>query len=283
MKEKRKSARALTEGAVMIALATVLSILKLVEMPYGGSVTPASMLPILIVSYRHGISTGLMTGCVYSLMQQLLGLNTLSYFTTWQSILAVILLDYIIAFTVIGVGGVFKGKFKKANNDTGSIQSVELGVGMLFVCLLRYICHTVGGATVWAGLSIPTEAALIYSLGYNATYMIPETIINVVCAFWIGGTLDFSKTIPLRISRVKDEGIGRVLILSKIASFIMLLAVVVDVILIAPSLQNPDDGTFSWAYIGDGKLAVLLTVTIIAVIFKLSAYILLSIKRKKVK
>ena len=66
----------------------------------------ASMLPIIIIAYRHGTGTGLMAGLVYGIIQQLLGLNTLSYVTTWQSILAVILLDYIVAFLVLGLGGI---------------------------------------------------------------------------------------------------------------------------------------------------------------------------------
>ena len=90
-----KTVRALVESAMMVALSTVLSILKIVEMPYGGSVTVASMLPMIILSYRQGMGWGLGSGAVYAALQQLLGLNSLSYVTGWQSVLAVILLDYI--------------------------------------------------------------------------------------------------------------------------------------------------------------------------------------------
>ena len=101
-------ARKLVESAIMLAIATVLSLLKLIDLPYGGSVTVASMLPIIIISYRHNIKWGLLTGLAFGIIQQLLGLKTLSWVTTWQSILAVILLDYIIAFTVAGLGGIFR-------------------------------------------------------------------------------------------------------------------------------------------------------------------------------
>ncbi len=161
----------LVESAVMLAIATVLSMIKLFNLPYGGSVTIASMLPIIIISYRHGLRWGLLSGLVYGIIQQLLGLDTLSWVTTWQSIVAVILLDYIIAFAVTGFGGVFRKKCS---------QPMALLLGALLVGLLRYICHVISGATVWAGLSIPTNAAMIYSLGYNATYMIPETITHIV-------------------------------------------------------------------------------------------------------
>ena len=66
------------------------------------------MLPIIIIAYRNNIKWGLLTGLAFGIIQQLLGLKTLSWVTTWQSILAVILLDYIVAFTVAGLGGVFR-------------------------------------------------------------------------------------------------------------------------------------------------------------------------------
>ena len=75
----------LVECAIMIALATVLSMVKLAELPYGGSITIASMLPIAIIAYRRGMGWGLGSAFVYAVIQQLLGLNSLSYVTTWQS------------------------------------------------------------------------------------------------------------------------------------------------------------------------------------------------------
>ena len=98
----------MVESAVMIALATVLSLLKLAELPAGGSVTFASMLPIVLISYRHGVKYGLAAGTVYGVIQQLLGLKNLSYVTGFASVMAVILLDYVIAFAVLGLGGCFR-------------------------------------------------------------------------------------------------------------------------------------------------------------------------------
>ena len=109
---QRTNTKRLIESSLMVALATVLSLVKLVEMPYGGSITIASMLPIIIISYRHGNLWGLGSAVAYAALQQLTGLNTLSYFTTWQSVVAVILLDYIIAFTLVGLGGIFKKVIK---------------------------------------------------------------------------------------------------------------------------------------------------------------------------
>ena len=187
--ENQKTKR-LVESAIMLTLATILSVLKIVELPAGGSITIASMLPIVIIAYRYGTAWGLGIGLIYGVIQQLFGLDNLSYFTTWQSIVAVILLDYIIAFAVIGLSGIFRNKIKN--------QATAMMLGALLVCILRYICHVLSGATVWKGLSIPTSAALTYSVIYNATYMIPETIVLLVATCYIGSVLDFRAELPVR-------------------------------------------------------------------------------------
>ncbi len=109
---KNTKTRALVESAILIALATILSLIKLVDLPYGGSITIASMFPIVILSYRFGLRWGCAAGLVYGIIQQLTGLSSLSYVTTWQSIVAVILLDYVIAYAVTGLGGIFRGRIK---------------------------------------------------------------------------------------------------------------------------------------------------------------------------
>lgn len=179
---KNKTIR-LTETAVMLSFATVLSILPLLELPYGGSVTVCSALPLLIISYRHGCKWGVFAGVVYGILQMLLGMKNVMYFTTPLSILAVIFLDYVFAFAVLGLGGVFRKTIKN--------QIPAMVVGGVFALFLRYVLHTIAGATVWAGLSIPTEAALTYSLAYNATYMLPETLVTALGAALVCRVLDF--------------------------------------------------------------------------------------------
>ena len=257
----------LTESSLMVAFATVLSMLKLIEMPYGGSVTLASMLPILIVSYRFGVGTGLMSGVVYAVIQQLLGLNNLSYVTGWQSVLAVIFLDYVLAFTVIGLGGIFKNKLKVFEENHPKRQAAELATGMAFVCILRYICHTVAGATVWAGLSIPTEAALIYSISYNATYMLPETIVSVLVAFWMGTVIDFSQNVP---TRFLSSAIGAIKgasyeIMMHFATLISLFTVALDTLFIAPHLQDAESGEFTLSYLTDVNWILITVFTLIGI------------------
>ena len=231
--------RALVEGAMMISLSTVLGIFKLVDMPYGGSVTIASMLPMIIFAYRHGILVGIGAGAVYAVLEQLLGLSTLSYVTGWQSIVAVIMLDYIVAFAIVGLGGIFKGKLKN--------QRSELISGALLVMALRYACHVISGATVWAGLSIPSSAALIYSVSSNATYMIPETVILIAVAYYLGVAIDFSKDTPTRMaSTLKGERAGS---LGFLGGLVFLIGFIVDVWLIAPHLQDAETGELPFRHL----------------------------------
>ena len=225
---ENKKVLALVESAVMIALATVLSLLKLAELPAGGSVTFASMLPIVLISYRHGVKYGLAAGTVYGLLQQLLGLKNLSFVTGFVSVLAVILLDYVIAFAVLGLGGIFRKR--------GMRQSLALVSGAAVASALRYICHVISGATVWAGLSIPTGAVLIGSLSYNATYMIPETLILLLVLFYISEAMDFSSPTPRRVVRAqKISAASFATVLS--GGVLLLAAAVYDVIVIFSALQ----------------------------------------------
>ena len=256
----------------MVALATVLSVIKIVEMPYGGSVTVASMLPIVIIAYRTGTAWGLGSGLVYAVIQQLLGLKSLSYFTTWQSILAIILLDYIIAFTVVGLGGVLRRIVKR--------QSYAICLGALGVSILRYICHVISGATVWAGLSIPDSAALIYSFGYNATYMLPEAVILIATAFYVGDCIDFRKNIPERIKRSNDC-FG---LLISISGLPLLIALITAVANIAPTLQIMDgenDGMFTLANLGEANWLLIGIVAVICVLVSAAVFVFALVSRKR--
>ncbi len=244
---ENKKVLALVESAVMIALATVLSLLKLAELPAGGSVTFASMLPVVLISYRHGCKYGLAAGVVYGVIQQLLGLKNLSYVTGFVSVVAVILLDYVIAFAVLGLGGIFR--------KSGMRQSLALISGAALASALRYICHVISGATVWAGLSIPTEAVLIGSLAYNATYMIPETLILLLVLFYISEAMDFSSASPRRIARArKTSAASFAIVLS--GGMLLLAAAVYDVIAIFSALQISGELSLSglsavpWVWVG---------------------------------
>lgn len=236
---KTKSALRLTEGAVMIALATVLSMIKLADFPYGGSITAASLFPIAVIAYRHGTAFGLSCGVVYGVIQQLLGLNNLSYFTTWQSIVAIILLDYVVAFAVFGLSGVLR--------KTGLNANVKMTLGVVLACVLRYLCHVISGCTVWAGLSIPTEAALVYSLAYNATYMIPETLIAGIATWYLFSLLDFDSPRLKRLSRKSDAALSRPVLACYRSSVLMaVLGVCYAIVRVFPLLQD-EGGSFNFS------------------------------------
>ena len=236
-----EKSRKLIECALLIAIATVLSMIKIAQMPYGGSVTIASMLPLVLIAYRHGLGWGLGAGFVYGILQQLLGLKNLSYVTTWQSVVAVILLDYFVAFMVLGFGGVFRKTFRK--------QSVAITVGALLAAVLRYLCHVIAGATVWAtySLAIPTGSAIAFSLVYNATYMLPETIILVIIAFYLGSLIDFRLEKPVRMSSAESKLSAAADLTTVFAGIVAIGAFVFDVATIFLHLQNEETGKFDWS------------------------------------
>lgn len=178
----------------MVALAFVLSMLKVIDMPFGGSVTAFSMLPIAVIAYRYGTAWGLLTGVTYSSLQLVMGLKNLTYATSAAAGAAIVSLDYIAAFTVLGFAGIFRRRLK----DDG----ISLAAGALLGCVLRYACHVITGCTVWAGVSIPSADGLVFSLAYNAAYMVPETMLTVVGAYFAGKAFTLTKE---QVTRVRME------------------------------------------------------------------------------
>ena len=267
--------RKLVECAVMIALASALSFFPILKMPYGGSVTFASMLPIILIAYRNGIGWGLGSGFAFAFIQQMLGLDNLSYVSTWQSVLAVIILDYALAFVVLGLGGIFRGKLKN--------QSAEMVLGTVFVCALRYLCHVISGATVWAGISIPTKAALIYSIGYHATYMLPEVIVTAVVAYYVASMIDFRKEKIGRIS-ASDEKIKlptSCKVLRIVSTTVAVAATVFDAVAIFSHIQDGDSGEFTFAHMGEVAWTPVIIVSAVAAVILVASCIAISVIKKK--
>ena len=155
--------RMLTEGAVMIAVAEVLSFLPLYKMPWGGSVDLA-MLPIILFCVRWGLGPGLVASFAHALLQTLFegGIAI-----GWQSIVG----DFLVAYTVLGFAGLFKGRFVPAT---------------VVACVLRFLVHYVVGATIWAEympetfFSMTMTTPWIYSALYNAAYMLPDMVVILV-------------------------------------------------------------------------------------------------------
>lgn len=190
MKETSKNQiKILTECAVMIALAVVLSMVKIWQSPYGGSVTLLSMAPILLLSYRRGMLVGMCAAFLYSLTQLLLGLQNLSWIPTAGGIALCIFFDYIIAFSVLGMGGLFR-KMRICKSDASNILVTAL-LGTALCVFLRFVCHTVAGALVWYTLDLewyaddPTHIVnqhgmWIFSILYNGLYMLPEFVLTSI-------------------------------------------------------------------------------------------------------
>ena len=249
--------RRLVESAVMVALAVVLSLIKLAELPYGGSVTCASMLPILIVAYRNGPVWGLGSGLVFSVVQLLTGLSVVRWVTGWRSVIAVALLDYILAFLVSGLGGIFRKK--------GRSQETALIFGALLVSVLRFVFHFLSGVTVWRDISIPGGAAVIYSIVYNATYMIPETIVLLIATLYIGSILDFSYDIPRRFPSEARRKTSHS-ILSFAIRLVTVGALMFDVAAIAAHLQDAETGEFTFSHLGEVAWSTVSVVSIVALL-----------------
>lgn len=198
-----KNTKKLALSAMLVALASVLAAISMaipLQLPFGGSVTLASMLPIVLIGYMFGARWGLAGAFVFAIVQMLLGWGTVSAFflpgdsqMEWYKAVIVCLIDYILAYTVLGFSGVFADKIKK--------PAVALCAGSIFALVLRYICHNVSGAIffgTWAEwfftdvmpglgewvLSTFSGAglAIVYSIVYNGLYMIPEIVLTAVLA-----------------------------------------------------------------------------------------------------
>lgn len=166
--------RILVECSLMVALGTVLAQIKIIEMPYGGSVTLLSMLPFIFTSLRHGTKWGVATGVVNSLLQMLLGFYAPPAGTV-LALLGCVLLDYVLAFSALGLAGGIAGRFQK--------RLVGLTVGTMSVCVLRFLCSFLSGALLWGSYQASYDWAKgmsvwVYSFLYNGSYMLPEMILT---------------------------------------------------------------------------------------------------------
>jgi len=180
----------LVESAILIAIGTVLSMLTFVgPWPLGGGITVCSMLPLVLVAYRYGTRWGVFTALVYSLLQMLLGISNVQYAPDVLTALGIILLDYVVAFSVVGFAACFR--------NVGKNPLVGIVTGIVVTFLGRFVCHFLSGWIIWEALW-PNElgwAPWVWSLAYNASYMLPEILITAAAAamsfrpmkkFWLG-------------------------------------------------------------------------------------------------
>ncbi len=179
---RKNTTRMLAESAIMVAIATVLSLIK-IDLPFGGGVTIVSMLPIVIISHRWGWKWGLLTAFVYSLIQLLMGLDNVGYAESFIMAVGIILLDYVVAYSVIGLSGIFDGPLGKTR------KSLAVGIAVTFC--LRFVCHLITGAWIWGVwmpetfMNMTMTNPWIYSFLYNGWYMLAELVITEIVAMLI--------------------------------------------------------------------------------------------------
>ena len=199
----------LTESAMLLAVAVVLELVSkmlIPEMPFGGQVTFVSMLPVVLISYRHGVRWGLVAGLGYALIEMVIGAKTVAaafqpgYFGDGALIfkaLTMCLLDYLAAFTALGLGGAFRNRI--GNPGMG------LCCGSILALSARYACHVASGYILFSGWAewfftqegfpawgtalverlSPGMLGFVYSLVYNGMYMVPELILTAGAALLI--------------------------------------------------------------------------------------------------
>ena len=176
---QHQKVRRMVESAVMLAIAVVLSLFPF-SGPWalGGGITVCSMLPLVILSWRYGCRWGTFAAFVYSLLQMILGIQNVQYADSVATAILIILFDYVLAFSVIGLSSIFKGRLGRPR--------LELVIGITVTFLVRLACHYISGVVVWEVLW-PNElgwAAPVWSIAYNGSYMIPEIIITGLVAYF---------------------------------------------------------------------------------------------------
>lgn len=175
-KKKRSVTRMLAEGGVTVALALVLSYLKIPIAALGGSIDFV-MVPLIVFAYRWGVWKGLLCGLAFGTLKFFLAGGTA---VNWQSML----LDYSVAYAFVGFAGILR------------MKKNLLPLAALIGCIARFIVHFFSGVTIYAeyaeptadffGLSVMTPGAVLFSVVYNGAYMLPNTIIAIiVCAILI--------------------------------------------------------------------------------------------------
>ncbi|MDO4261885.1 MAG: energy-coupled thiamine transporter ThiT [Eubacteriales bacterium] len=159
-KDRRMSTKQLVFCAIAMALGIVTSFIKFVDLPFGGSITLFSMFFICLIGYLYGPKIGLMTGVAYGILQLLIEPYI---YAPLQ-----LLLDYPLAFGALGLSGLFW------KSRRGLAKGCVVGV------IGRYVCHVISGYVFFASYAPEGMNPMVYTLGYNATYILPEMIATLV-------------------------------------------------------------------------------------------------------
>ena len=165
----RWTTQMLALGAVCIALNCVLGMIRIWKMPNGGSITPASMLPVMLFAYVYGTCPGLLVGALCGVLDYMLG----GYFMS----VAQWLVDYPVAFAMMGLAGL-TGRMKN--------ERAGLTIGITIASVGRLIAAIIAGVFFWAENAPEGMSLFVYALTYNGSYMVPECIICILVGVLIG-------------------------------------------------------------------------------------------------
>lgn len=188
MKKEKFTTRVLAEVAIFAALAFALDVLQAGiwrgVFASGGSIGFA-MLPVFVISYRRGLLPGILCGLILSLVQMLGGIYVINASSFENEFLKVmgpflqILLDYVLAYTVVGFAGAFAKSY--ANGKTKGQKILWIVAGTVVAGLLKYACHVIAGGVFWlnqgATFMNVSDIGWGYSFLYNGAYCIPNILI----------------------------------------------------------------------------------------------------------
>ena len=200
MKEPSQMSRTavLVEGALMVALAFVLSVIPLPKMPQGGSVTLFSTLPIIVMSFRHGLKWGVGTAAVYGVLQTFAGLNNVAAAQTPGAMFLCILLDYMVAYAALGLTGPIANRLAFAKSSATELSSrrelAAMAAAIAITGLVRLACSFLSGILIWGAYAPEGTPVWIYSLVYNSSWCVLDVMIALLAT--------------LALSRVKSLHIG---------------------------------------------------------------------------
>jgi len=173
-----RDTRVLTEAALAVALAFVLGLIVVFKMPFGGSIS-LEMIPLILLALRQGPTVGIVAGAVYGLLDLAIDPFVLQPLQ--------VLLDYPLAFGVLGLAGLFKPTV------WGAILGATVAV------LARFVCHFLSGVVFFASYAPEGWNPLIYSAAYNAAYLLPSLIIAVLVVVVLLKALDGAQPSPRQV------------------------------------------------------------------------------------
>lgn len=185
--------RGIVYAAVCIAMSFALSYVRFLELPQGGSITFASLVPLMVFSYMYGIRKGVMAGIIYGFLQFVQA--------PWFYHPVQFLLDYPIAFSAIGLAAIFHevGLFKKS-------RVLQFALGAAAVSVIRYLSHVVSGIFVFGSADPDNYSAVAWSFLYN-TFTFADIAIAIVAGSALFASKSFVKLLD-SVSTVKSEKAG---------------------------------------------------------------------------